>query len=89
MFLPRFWHHDALIEGTIEAVRRYGTQYSSSRAFSRVALYDELEDALGQIFRCARCGDAHHHVEHILGGLEGFLETWFCSITLPSSSSTL
>ena len=39
-------HHDALTEGTIQAVRRYGTQYSSSRAFSRVSLYDELELSL-------------------------------------------
>jgi len=43
-------HHEKLIEGTIEAVRQYGTQYSSSRAFSRVALYDELEEALGRVF---------------------------------------
>ena len=43
-------HHDALIEGTVQAVRQYGTQYSSSRAFSRLALYDELEAALGQVF---------------------------------------
>ena len=43
-------HHEALVEGTVQAVRQYGTQYSSSRAFSRLALYDELEAALGQIF---------------------------------------
>lgn len=43
-------HHENLVEGTVEAVRKYGTQYSSSRTFSRVALYDELEETLGRVF---------------------------------------
>ena len=43
-------HHPDLIEGAIQAVREYGTQYSSSRTYSRIALYDELEAMLSQIF---------------------------------------
>ena len=34
----------------IMAVQRYGTQYSCSRAFVRLPLYEQLEDLLGQIF---------------------------------------
>lgn len=42
--------HPALIEGTIDAVRRYGTQFSSSRTYASIGLYAELEDALQQMF---------------------------------------
>jgi 7-keto-8-aminopelargonate synthetase-like enzyme len=41
--------HPALIEGTIEAVRRFGTQFSFSRAYLSSGLYEELESLLGQI----------------------------------------
>lgn len=39
-----------LVLGTIDAVRNYGTQFSSSRAYLSVTLYDELENLLGQLF---------------------------------------
>ncbi len=39
-----------LKQGTIDAVLRYGTQFASSRAFLSVALYEEIEDLLSQIF---------------------------------------
>ena len=38
--------HPALIEGTIEAVRRFGTQFSFSRAYLSSNLYEELESLL-------------------------------------------
>jgi 7-keto-8-aminopelargonate synthetase-like enzyme len=41
---------DRLKEGAIEATRNYGTQYSSSRAFSACNLYEELEDLFYKIF---------------------------------------
>jgi 7-keto-8-aminopelargonate synthetase-like enzyme len=37
-------------QGAIEATRRYGTQYSSSRAYSACALYEEAEDLMSKIF---------------------------------------
>ncbi|MFT4980162.1 MAG: 7-keto-8-aminopelargonate synthetase-like enzyme, partial [Myxococcota bacterium] len=43
-------HHPALIEGTIEATRKFGTQFSSSRGYLSAPLYPELEAALGEIF---------------------------------------
>ena len=42
--------HEALIEGTIDAVRRFGTQFSSSRAYASVTLYGDLEGALRSLF---------------------------------------
>src|SRR5690606_13593937 len=39
-----------LIEGVISAVQRYGTQFSSSRAYMSLPLYEELEATLGRIF---------------------------------------
>jgi 7-keto-8-aminopelargonate synthetase-like enzyme len=36
--------------GVIEASQRYGTQFSSSRAYVSVGLYTELENLLGKIF---------------------------------------
>ena len=43
-------HHPALVEGAIDAVRRYGTQFSSSRAYVSPTLYTEVEDLLEQVF---------------------------------------
>ncbi|PRQ08534.1 aminotransferase class I/II-fold pyridoxal phosphate-dependent enzyme [Enhygromyxa salina] len=43
-------HHEALAAGVRDALERYGTQFSSSRAFTSIPLYDELEDALAEIF---------------------------------------
>ena len=40
----------ALIEGTIDAVRRFGTQFSSSRAYASVGLYEELEASLAALY---------------------------------------
>ncbi|MEM7368590.1 MAG: aminotransferase class I/II-fold pyridoxal phosphate-dependent enzyme [Bacteroidota bacterium] len=42
--------HPALKQGTIEATKRYGTQFSSSRAYVSLGLYEELEDLLGRMF---------------------------------------
>lgn len=39
-----------LQEGVVDAVRRFGTQFSSSRAYVSAPLYTELEALLGQIF---------------------------------------
>ncbi|MDD4148543.1 MAG: aminotransferase class I/II-fold pyridoxal phosphate-dependent enzyme [Bacteroidales bacterium] len=39
-----------LIEGAIDASRRYGVQYSSSRAYSSCPLYKEAEGLLSKIF---------------------------------------
>src|SRR5258708_9354900 len=41
---------DRLKHGAIEAALRYGTQYSSSRAYSACNLYEELEDLFYKIF---------------------------------------
>lgn len=42
--------HPKIIEGVIDAVQRYGSQFSSSRAYSTVTLYKEAEDLLEQVF---------------------------------------
>jgi 7-keto-8-aminopelargonate synthetase-like enzyme len=39
-----------LINGAIDAVKRYGTQFSSSRAYVSVTLYNEIEELLSKIF---------------------------------------
>ena len=39
-----------LIDAAIDAVKRYGTQFSSSRAYVSVTLYEELEKLLSNIF---------------------------------------
>lgn len=44
-------HHPALIEGAIEATRKYGTQFSSSRTYASLGLYQELEGRLEQMFQ--------------------------------------
>jgi 7-keto-8-aminopelargonate synthetase-like enzyme len=41
--------HPALIEGTIDAVRRFGTQFPFSRAYLSSNLYEELESLLEEI----------------------------------------
>ena len=41
---------ERLITGAIDAVRRYGSQFASSRAYLSVALYQEIEELLAQIF---------------------------------------
>lgn len=43
-------HHPALTEGAIDAIRRYGTQFSSSRAYVSPTLYRDVESLLSQIF---------------------------------------
>lgn len=39
-----------LEKGLVEAAQRFGTQFSASRAYVSVPLYDEVEDLLGRIF---------------------------------------
>ncbi len=41
--------HPALRAGAIDAVERYGTQFSSSRTYISAPLYGDLEDLLGEI----------------------------------------
>ncbi len=42
--------HPALIEGVMQAVQRFGTQFSSSRAYVSIGLYQELESLLQTMF---------------------------------------
>ncbi len=42
--------HPALVAGAIEMLGRYGTQFSASRAYVQLGLYDQLEDNLARIF---------------------------------------
>ena len=39
-----------LINAAVDAVKKYGTQFSSSRAYVSVTLYDEIENLLSEIF---------------------------------------
>src|SRR5690554_6097883 len=41
---------ERLIEGVVDAVRRYGTQFSSSRAYLSTGLYTRLEQQLEELF---------------------------------------
>lgn len=41
---------ERLKEGAIDAIRRYGTQFSSSRTYVSFTLYQELESLLNEIF---------------------------------------
>ncbi len=41
---------ERLASGCIDAVRRYGTQHGSSRAYSQIDLYGQLESQLSEIF---------------------------------------
>ncbi len=45
--------HPALVAGVIDAVQRYGTQFSVSRGYLSVPLYEELEALLGEVFGAA------------------------------------
>ncbi len=44
-------HHTALKEGAKAAIDAYGTQFSSSRAYLSLGLYEELENNLSAIFQ--------------------------------------
>lgn len=43
--------HPQLIQGVIDAVTNYGTQYSSSRTYASIELYQELEHLLSKLFK--------------------------------------
>ena len=43
-------HHPDLIAGVMQAVQKYGSQFSSSRAYVSLGLYQELETLLSNIF---------------------------------------
>ncbi len=43
-------HHPALKQGVIDAVERYGTQFSSSRTYASLGIYKDLEDQLMAMF---------------------------------------
>ncbi len=43
-------HHPLLVKGVVDAVKRFGTQFSASRAYVSMPLYEELEHLLSQIF---------------------------------------
>lgn len=43
-------HDPSLVEAMIDAARRYGTQFSSSRAYVMTTLYREVESLLGDFF---------------------------------------
>ncbi|MBV9774119.1 MAG: GNAT family N-acetyltransferase, partial [Gemmatimonadetes bacterium] len=42
--------HPALVEGVIDATRRFGTQFSSSRGYLSAPPYRELEELLSELF---------------------------------------
>ena len=42
--------HPALVDRAAEMLRRYGTQFSASRAYLQLGLYEALEDKLGRVF---------------------------------------
>lgn len=42
--------HPKIIEGVIDAVTKYGSQFSSSRAYASVTLYSEAEQLLAEMF---------------------------------------
>jgi len=44
---------ERLKAGVIDAVNKWGTQYSSSRTYVSVTPYTELEDLIGQIFEAS------------------------------------
>lgn len=43
-------NHPQLKQGVIEAVKKYGTQFSSSRAYASIDLYEQLEQRLSKLF---------------------------------------
>lgn len=40
---------ERLLEGSVDAIRRFGTQFSASRAYMSISLYTELENLMEQI----------------------------------------
>jgi 7-keto-8-aminopelargonate synthetase-like enzyme len=42
--------HPSIIKGVVDAVTKYGSQFSSSRAYASVTLYSEAENLLEEIF---------------------------------------
>lgn len=42
--------HESLKQGAMDAIQRYGTQFSSSRAFLSLSLYEELESLVSEMF---------------------------------------
>lgn len=42
--------HPALIEGSIDLTKRYGTQFSMSRTYLKAPYMEELEELIGEIF---------------------------------------
>jgi 7-keto-8-aminopelargonate synthetase-like enzyme len=42
--------HPAIIQGVVDAVTKFGSQFSSSRAYASVTLYSEAENLLQEIF---------------------------------------
>ncbi len=42
--------HPAIVQGVVDAVTNYGSQFSSSRAYASVTLYTEAEQLLEEIF---------------------------------------
>lgn len=45
-----FEKHPTIIQGVVDAVTKYGSQFSSSRAYASVTLYSEAENLLEEIF---------------------------------------
>ena len=43
--------HPTLKKGVMDAVQKFGTQFSSSRTYASLGLYQELEGMLQEIFR--------------------------------------
>jgi 7-keto-8-aminopelargonate synthetase-like enzyme len=43
--------HPDLISGTVNAVQHYGTQFSSSRTFISIGLYQQLESILSEMYQ--------------------------------------
>ncbi|WP_281560520.1 aminotransferase class I/II-fold pyridoxal phosphate-dependent enzyme [Thalassomonas sp. RHCl1] len=54
-----------LAEASADAARKFGTQYSSCRAFAQCPLYDELEDLLSQIFQAPTLANLSTTIGHI------------------------
>ena len=57
--------HSDLNDGVVNAVSRYGTQFSSSRTYLSHSLYKELEDNLNQIFKRPVIATASTTIGHL------------------------
>ena len=57
--------HPALKRGIIDATNRFGSQFSSSRAYVSLGLYDELESLLGQMFGSPAIATASTTLGHL------------------------